>query len=74
MTEFRAESNRMCSVFVAAMLLGAVPAVDATTIHVPGDYPSIGAALDAAGDGDEVRVGRGPTKKTGFRSRGKTFD
>ncbi len=49
MMEFRAESNRMCSVFVAAMLLGAVPAVDATTIHVPGDYPSIGAALDAAG-------------------------
>ena len=39
--------------------LGTVPVVAADTLHVPGDYPTIQGAIDAATDGDEVIVSQG---------------
>ena len=54
---------------VASRSVGCVPgllvavvaasAAHATTIHVPGDYPTIQAALTAAKTGDEIVVAAG---------------
>jgi nitrous oxidase accessory protein NosD len=39
------------------------PALAATTIHVPADYPTIQAAIDAASDGDTIIVAAGLYKE-----------
>jgi len=44
---------------VSLGLVTAAPVAAATTIHVPGDYPTIQAAIDAAGPGDTIMVAAG---------------
>ncbi|MHC5001882.1 MAG: hypothetical protein ACYTJ0_02050 [Planctomycetota bacterium] len=46
--------NARCLAAVAVIALG--PAVTADTLHVPGDFATIQAAIDAAFDGDEIVV------------------
>jgi len=41
------------------VLLSPVTATGATTLSVPGDYPTIQGAIDAAADGDRIVVGPG---------------
>ncbi len=50
-------------VAVVVSILIAGPAV-ADIINVPGDYPDIQAAIDAAVDGDEIRVSPGSYAET----------
>ena len=51
---------------LCGVLLGA-PSSRADTIHVPGDYPTIQAGIDAAVDGDEVVVADGEYRGPGNR-------
>jgi len=44
---------------VSLGLVTAAPVAAATTIHVPGDYPTIQEAIDAAGPGDTIMVAEG---------------
>jgi hypothetical protein len=44
---------------VSLGLVTAAPVLAATTIHVPGDYPTIQEAIDAASDGDTIVVAAG---------------
>ena len=44
---------------VSFQLVTAAPVLAAITIHVPGDYPTIQAAIDAASDGDTIVVAAG---------------
>ncbi len=46
-------------VVLTLIAISAVPAATAATISVPGNYPTIQAAIDAAADGDTIRVGSG---------------
>jgi len=43
----------------AALILSVSPATWAGTLHVPAQYPTIQAAVDAAVPGDKIRVGSG---------------
>jgi len=45
--------------FVSLGLVTAAPVLAARTIHVPADYPTIQAAIDAASDGDTIVVAAG---------------
>ncbi|HSP55663.1 MAG TPA: hypothetical protein VLS25_08745, partial [Dehalococcoidia bacterium] len=45
--------------FFIAVVAGANTAIAAATLHVPGDYPTIQAAIDAASNGDSVLVAAG---------------
>ena len=49
---------RLSLIALAIALLGASPA-DGAVLAVPGDHPSVQAALEAAEDGDEIRVAPG---------------
>jgi hypothetical protein len=57
--------KRLFSILFALALLAGLglvtsaPVAAATTIHVPGDYPTIQQAIDAAGSGDTIMVGPG---------------
>jgi hypothetical protein len=44
---------------VSLGLVTTVPVLASTTIHVPGDYPNIQAALNASEDGDTIMVAAG---------------
>jgi nitrous oxidase accessory protein NosD len=44
---------------LSAGLITPAPVLAATVIHVPGDYPTIQAAVDAASDGDTIIVAAG---------------
>ncbi|MCH7849187.1 MAG: right-handed parallel beta-helix repeat-containing protein, partial [Planctomycetes bacterium] len=46
----------MRSGLLLAVVLGGTSGVVADTLHVPGDFPTIQEAIDAAVDGDEVEV------------------
>ena len=51
--------NRIWIVMVAAVACAVAPQLDADIINVPGDYPTIQEAIDAAVEGDEVIVAAG---------------
>ncbi|UCD75742.1 MAG: right-handed parallel beta-helix repeat-containing protein [Phycisphaerales bacterium] len=52
---------------VACLIDGNAGSANAAIIHVPDDYPTIQAALDAASNGDEIIVADGTYSGTGFR-------
>ena len=47
------------ALMVSLQLVMAAPVLAAITIHVPADYPTIQAAIDAASDGDTIVVAAG---------------
>jgi hypothetical protein len=58
---------RFLARFTLASVLGAGAAASADTLHVPGDYETIQAAIDAAVDGDTVLVADGTYTGDGNR-------
>ena len=57
---------------LAALLLGCpnLQPAGAAAIRVPGDYPTIQAAVDAAASGDEIRIAAGTfTEQVSIRSK-----
>jgi hypothetical protein len=57
-TKWRSADGIRLPLLVGAVLSGAVPS-DATTLHVPSEYPTINEALDWAASGDTVLVAAG---------------
>ncbi len=48
-----------CAAFAATLVLAGGPAARAAILHVPSDYPTVGAALAVATSGDIVRIAPG---------------
>ena len=64
----------MHRIVCAVMMVAAAGRADADTLHVPDDYPTIQAAIDAATDGDDVVIADGTHTgdgNTNLDTRGK---
>ncbi|RJP40536.1 MAG: hypothetical protein C4547_02715 [Phycisphaerales bacterium] len=74
---FVCEGKAMTRAWLAAWVLAcAATAADADTIRVPGDYPAIQMAIDAASNGDVVLVADGVyrgSRNTNLNFRGKAI-
>ena len=72
MLGYRFSTNyRLLGWHVMLLAICALP-VSADTIHVPADFPTIQAAIDAAADGDEVVIA--PDTYTGWQNRDLDFN
>jgi nitrous oxidase accessory protein len=58
------------SIFTA---FSVVPSVQASTIYVPDDYPTIQSAVDAAYPGDTINVGSGTYKENVIMDKKRTL-